>query len=69
MHYNSSFLFIIIAFALAVKGTELGFQSNFFDGHTRLGLAIFILVTIQGKSVLHRSMSLSNADIIAFIIL
>lgn len=39
----------MIAFALAVKGTTLGFQSNFFDGHTRLGLAIFILVTIQGK--------------------
>lgn len=44
----TSFIFIIIAFALSVKGTQMGFQSNFFDGHTRLGLVIFILVTIQG---------------------
>ena len=62
-------MFIIIAFALAVKGTELGFQSNFFDGHTRLGLAIFILVTIQGKPVLHiHNTELSNTDGIAFIV-
>ena len=41
-----SLVFVVIAFALAVNvSTE-----HFYDTHTRLGLAVFILVVFQGQS-------------------
>lgn len=40
----TSWVFVLIAFALGVKNVQGG---HFFDNHTRLGLALFLLFTFQ----------------------